>query len=485
MSDIKRLFKHGMIYAVGNAIQSAVAFILIPIYTRYLSPANYGYLEILNTFVSIVSIVLGLGFASALMKTYFRDVSNDDERRKLVGTAFMFSIPVAFLVSAMMFLFSNKIGEFILQNPSLGVLVKINMLSTFFVVFMNLGLSLLRVQEKSKKYTITTVIRFLGAMGFNIYFVVYRGFDIEGVLWANLISYALVCLSLLPDIIKSSNFSFSKALFKKLWLFGLPIIPASIAMWFVDISDRYMLEFFRTPEEVGIYSLGYKVGFLISILLVAPMQLAWPTVYFSISHQADAKKIYAKVLTYYSVIGIFIALVVSLLAQDFLSWFAGSAFSGAYRIVPLVAFAYVLYGVHFILVPGLHIKEKTKLYPLLVIVPAIANILMNLWAIPRYGMMGAGATTLISFVLMVVLTQFFTRKYYAVMYEKTKLLILVLITLVVLFLGIYVEFNLAYQNIIWDVGMIIGFIVMLFVSKVVSRKDTTSLLASLSTKKAQ
>lgn len=479
MSDIKRLFKHGMVYAIGNAIQSAVAFILIPIYTRYLSPANYGYLEILNTFVSIVSIVLGLGFASALMKTYFRDVSNDDERRKLVGTAFMFSVPVAFLTLLAMFLFSDQIGGFILQNPEFGMLVRLSILSTFFVVFMNLGLSLLRVQEKSKKYTITTVIRFLGAMGFNIYFVVYRGFDIEGVLWANLISYTLVCLSLLPDIIKSSNFSFSKTLFKKLWLFGLPIIPASIAMWFVDISDRYMLQFFRTSEEVGIYSLGYKFGFLLSILLVAPLQLAWPTVYFSIAHKSEAQKIYSKVLTYYSVIGIFIALSLSLFAENFLSWFAGSAFIGAYKIVPLVAFAYVLYGVHFILVPGLHIKEKTKLYPWLVIIPAITNILMNLWAIPRYGMTGAATTTILSFAIMVIFTQILTRHYYEVKYESKKLFGLVTLAVLFLFLGLWFRFDLTYINIVWDVAVIFGFVSSLFFFKIIAKKDIGSLLLSL------
>lgn len=483
MSDIKRLFKHGAVYAIGNAIQSAVAFLLIPVYTRYLSTAHYGYLEILNTFSSILVMVLSFGFASAILKTYFRDAKDDDERKQLVGTAFMFILPVALLATIIMFFFANDIGSFLLQNPEMGWLLKISLVSTFFVIFMNLGLAVLRAQERSRKYVIVFLLRFAVAMGLNLYFVIGLKLDVQGVLWANLISYAIVLLSLLPDIIKSSTFRFSKPLFKKLWLFGIPIIPASIAMWIMDISDRYMLEFFRDPGEVGIYSLGYKFGFLISIAIVAPFQLAWPTVYFSIAKQENAKQVYAKVLTYFCVVGLTCALAISLLAPEILSWFAGPDFFDAYKIVPFVAFAYVLYGIHFILVPGLHIREKTKLYPLMVGLPAIANILMNIWAIPRYGMYGAAVTTVLSFLLVVILTQVVTRRYYVVKYENWKIFTVFACAIALFAVGYYATFSSMWWNAALDIALVFAFIGVLFNTKVVSKNEIRSLLVTIGLKK--
>ena len=87
-NQFKRLFKHSAIYAIGTVAQSAVSFLLIPLYTRYIVPANYGRLEIINTFGSILLMLVSFGFGSAIMKTYFRDAKNEAERKRFTSAAF-------------------------------------------------------------------------------------------------------------------------------------------------------------------------------------------------------------------------------------------------------------------------------------------------------------------------------------------------------------------------------------------------------------
>jgi O-antigen/teichoic acid export membrane protein len=263
--QLKRLFKHSAIYAVGSVAQSAVAFLLIPLYTRYLVPASYGRLEIVNTFGSILLMLITFGFTSALMKTYFRDAHNEEERRRLVGTSFSFVIPISFAIVAVLLGFAPVISLYLLGDAAWAGLFQILLVTTFFTIFMNMAFALLRVQERSKKYTVLFLLRFGVVLALNFYFIIWLKLDAAGVLWANLISFALVALSLLPDVLKSACWHFSPFLLRKLWAFGIAIVPASVAIWIMDLSDRYFIEIFRDPTEVGIYALGYKIGMIIDV----------------------------------------------------------------------------------------------------------------------------------------------------------------------------------------------------------------------------
>lgn len=424
--QIKHLLKHSFIYALGSAVQSLVGFLLIPIYTRFLAPEDYGRLEICNTFLLILTTIFSFGLASALIKVHERDCKTEEERKKMIGTIFLFLIPIVLIVIFLLYLFSPSLADILLKEAEHASLIKLILITSFFAIFLLVSFGTLRAKEKSKLYTTFYLLRFVFTLGINIWFVVGLKLGVFGILLGNLISQAGISLLFLPQVIKYARFTFSKPLFKKLLAFGLPIIPASIAMWFMDLSDRYFLRFFSTMDEVGLYSLGYKIALVVSILLVIPFQLAWPTVSFSVAKRPDVKKIYAKVLTYFLFMACFLALILSVFGEQIIELLATEKFFQAYRVIPLVAFAYVLHGVHFIIVPGLHLKEKTKYYPLLVTIPALANIALNFYFVPKYGMMGAAATTLTCFIFMAIITYLVSNHFYPVKYEWKRIFSLVL-----------------------------------------------------------
>jgi len=461
--QFKRLFKHSAIYAIGTIAQSAVAFLLIPLYTRYIVPANYGRLEIINTFGSILLMLVSFGFGSALMKTYFRDANNEAERKKLVGTMFLFVLPIAYSIIAVLILFSPQISSWLLGGAEWAGLFQILLITTFFSLFMNLAFALLRVQEKSKKYTALFLLRFFAVLALNFYFIIWLQLDIRGILLANLITFILVAVSLIPDVIKSATFRISKVFLKKLWAFGLPIIPASIAMWVMDLSDRYFIEIFRSSDEVGIYSLGYKLGMLVNIMVVAPFQLAWPTLYFDVSKRGDAQQIYSRVLTYFTMLATSLALVLGVLAPEILRVLAGEAYWDAYKVVFLVAISYVFYGMHFVLAPGIHIKEKTKYYPLVVVIPAIANIVLNYFIVPPYGMMGAAVTTVLCFIFVIVLTYLFANHWYPINYEWKRIWAVWVVAVLIFGASLFVSHENVWISAILKVTLLAGDAALLYI----------------------
>lgn len=437
--QIKRLFKHSFIYLIGSALQSLVGFVLIPVYTRYLSPAEYGQLEILNTILLILNIVLSLGFASALMKVHERDSETEVERRKLIGTMYIFVLPIASATTLLLALGAKHFTGVILDGSSQTNLLYLILGTNLVVIFLNLSFAVLRSKERSKTFTLLSLIKFTFILALNTFFVIKLRLGVMGILLGNLIAQTALAFIFFPTIFRSLRFTFSYQYLRKLSIFGFAVIPASLAMWVMDLSDRYFLKHFADFTEVGLYSLGYKIGFLIYILLVYPFQLAWPKVSFAVASRPDCKEIYAKTLTYFALVGSLAALGLSLFGAQIIKLFADPQFHTAYQIIPLVAFSYVLYGLHFALVPGLHIKEKSKYYPLMIGIPAGLNLVLNYFLVPLYGMMGAAVTTLICFILVVVLTYIITQQFYRVRYEWARLAKLTAILVAVLVLKYWVN----------------------------------------------
>lgn len=458
ISQFKRLFKHSFIYAIGSLAQGIVGFILIPLYTRYLSPASYGQLEIINTLILISTMILSLGFASALLKCHERDCRGEKEQKQLIGTAFLFIIPFSTFVTILAWFFSKSLARILLGGEEFLNLIYLLLLINIFAVFLSLAFAVLRMKERSIKFVIFSLSKFALVLGLNIYFVAFLHLDIFGILLGNFISQIVIVAPFIFTLISYANFKFSKKLLRSLFAFGIPIIPASLAMWIMDLSDRYFLKFYVSMTEVGLYSLGYKIGFVVSILIVVPFQLAWPTVSFSVSKRSDTKEIYARTLTYLLFIGCFMALAISIFSKQIVEIMSASEYLTAYKVVPLIAFSYVLYAVHFAIVPGLHLREKTKLYPLLVIVPAVLNLILNYIFIPKYGMMAAAWSTFACFVFMALMTYLVSNYFYKVKYEWGRIVKLVVVSCVLLVVS-YVYQNLGF----WAVCSLNILILIVFV----------------------
>lgn len=419
-SEIKKLVKHSGIYALGVGLNAALAFLLTPIYTRFLSQSDFGRLEILQTFLKVLLFLIPLGVGSAILKCYHRDAPTAKEKIALMSTAFWFIFWVALAIIFILSFFATPLGWF-LVGLNFPLLIYLLLAASFFTVLIELGLSFLRAQEKSKYYTLIFLFRFILTLILTIYLVGGLKFGLSGVILANLVAQGATFLFFLPKIRSYVKISYSKAALTKLLSFGLPILPASIAMWVMDLSDRYFLRFFSDLKEVAIYSLGYRVGFILEVFLVIPFQLAWPAFAFRLAKRKDHRQIYARILTYFFLLGIFSSLALSLFAPELVKILAPSSYEAAAGIVPLVSLAYVFYGLHFILVTGLHLAGKTKYYPLLIIFPALLNILLNFYFVPLYGMEGAALTTLVAFTFLCVLTYFEAQYFYPLKQEWRRL----------------------------------------------------------------
>jgi O-antigen/teichoic acid export membrane protein len=207
----------------------------------------------------------------------------------------------------------------------------------------------------------------------------------------------------------------------------------------LTMADRYFLLLLASDVEVGLYSLGYKLGLVIQALLVGPFQLAWLPFLFSTAKEKRADEAYSRVFTYFVLVALFAALVISVLAKEVLIVMAKPAFRDAYKVVPLVAASYVMWGCYDILAVGIYLEGKTKYLALLVSGAAVLNLGLNFLLIPDYGMMGAAAATLASYALLPAGAYFVSRRYRTVHYEWARVIKILLAVALICVASVFVD----------------------------------------------
>jgi len=448
--ELKKLFKHSGVYAIGAIAQAGLSFLLVPFYTRFLSQTDYGRLEILQTFLKILLFLIPLGIPSAILKCYHRDAKNRKEREVLTSTAFFCVLVSGILQTLILFFLLHPLGQFLLKTD-LSLLLSLTIITALFAASLELFLAFLRAEERSSFYTVIFLLRFVLTLGITIYLVVILQWGIAGSLIGNLASQVLTLLFFLPYLRNYVKIEISWLALTKLLSFGAAILPASIAMWVMDLSDRYFLNHFSNLAAVGIYSLGYRIGFILEFALVIPFQLAWPSFSFRIAKKRNHRQIYARSLTYFFLAGIAAALFLSLFASEIVRLLAPSNYAAAAAIVPLVSLAYVFYGLHFVIAPGIHLAGKTKYYPLVIIFPAILNLFLNYFLIPFYGMYGAALSTFFSFAFLLILAYFIANHFYPVRYEWSRLVKISIVGLVIFIFAFF------FSNILEKIGLLILF----------------------------
>lgn len=458
LSDLRRVISSSGFYAAGNLLNRGLAFILLPVYTRFLDQDEYGSLELLNSLTGILFAVLLLGLPSAVTKCYHRDASSPEERASILPTAMLLDLPVLLAGGLLLFVFAEPLGRLTIGTAGTAPLIRLVAVTTILSSLFTIVLASFRAREKAFAFVLLNLCQFGPAMMLNIVLVVVFGLGVQGVLWGNLASFAVALAIALWAARRGLSLRLNRRLIRPLLLFGAMVLPASLAAWIMGLSDRYVLRIFVSLDEIAIYAVGYKIGMILHVLFVWPFQLAWPAVSFSISHRQGHQHSYAVVLTYFSLALVSGWLALSLIARPGLELVTGQGYGNAYRIVPWVALGYVFMGIHFCVSPGIHIAEKTKYLPILFGLAAALNLGLNLLIVPRFGFMAAAWSTAVTFLVLAVATALLSQWVYPIQYEYGRLAKLSLVAALVYAAAVALEPQSRALALLWHGGWVfLGF----------------------------
>jgi O-antigen/teichoic acid export membrane protein len=463
-----------MVYGLGNILSRIVSFVLIPLYTHYLTTAEYGTLELLELTMYIAGMFLALGISQSVMRFYY-DSDDPKTRNEVVSTA-LFLVWGAVLFGVFwLIMFSPGISVLVFKSGERTGLFRMIFLSMAFSLANEIPLAYIRSQQKSFLFTAISISRLVISLSLNIFFIVGMGLGIRGIILSGVITHGLTSIFLFVYTIKHTGVSISWEKLKEMVVYGLPYIPGGIGMFVLNFADRFFLQRFGSLSEVGIYSLGYKFGMIINPLVTDPFFSIWRPKMFELSSREDAKSIYSVMLTYFLYVEIFIALGISVLIKDALVVIATPEYRSAYHIVPLILLSYILWGAYFHIQVGILLQKRTKNIAVIVIISAISNIILNFLLIPKLGSWGAAIATLVSFLIMFVLNFFISRSIYHVKYEYIRISKLLGLAALLYLLALSINITSVFTSIVVKTCLCLTFPFLLFLLRFYTQSEIEKL----------
>ena len=399
-------------------LSKAVGFLLLPLYTHYLSPFDYGLLELLAIVLQMSAILATQGLAPAFVQSYAYKYQADEAMKiKAVNTAFISLLLTAGLYSGFLFAFAENMNCLLFGEKDYSNLLRIVAVTIFLRCTTYIPNALLTVRLKSLQISVAQLTHLIINLSLNIYFIVFLNLGVKGIIYGNLIAELILAIIMYGLIAKDLSFSFSFPLLKNLLSFGLPLVPAAFALLLLNASDRVFLQKFSTTTQVGLYALGYKISTTLQFVVIQPFLLVWPSIYFPMIKRADAKENIARLTTIFVLLIFFFGLVIILLAKPVIMIMAPREYLDSHMVCYWIVPSVILYGFYYVLNVGINIKERTKLTPIIVGISALINLAFNFLLIPQYGMMGAAVSTFLSFVVLVALAYYFNNRLYPVPYR--------------------------------------------------------------------
>ncbi len=421
-AELKKLAQHSAVYGVADVVPYLINFLLLPVFTTYLSPANYGALGILLLFGVLTKILFRSGLDSGFFRIYYEQ-KTDRDRKLLASTLFA----TAFTISATLFtlcaVFAGPLSRWLLgdelsqsQIATWIVLVAADtLLNTFAFVPMNL----FRLQEKPKSFTVMTLFRSFVNIGLKVILVV-SGWGVAGVLWADVAASLVFVLALAPTLVRNLVLGFSVPMLRSAAAFGLPKVPHGLAHQILNLSDRKLIELFIALSASGVYHIGYMMGTGVKFFLSA-FELAWSPFVYAQLDKPDAARTLARIATYAFATLVGCGLMNAVFGRELLFWMAKPEFHAAYPVIPIVVLAYMTQGLYALTSIGISISKKTTYFPVMTLSAAVVNVVLNILWIPRFGVEGAAWATVAGYGLMAVMGIYFGNKHYPIPFEWSRL----------------------------------------------------------------
>ncbi|WEK19655.1 MAG: oligosaccharide flippase family protein [Candidatus Pedobacter colombiensis] len=449
---INQILKHGLIYGLTSSLQSLLGFILLPILTSYYTTEEFGVYSLLLIMGSFASAVFYLGASSALGRYYYEEDSQK-YRGDIISSAIQITGFGAILLIVLSTLFSDYISSIAFNTEVYSLHVRLAFYGVAFTFLLNLLTLVLRYDNLSRIFFMISI--FGVVLNFLITFILLAKYDygikapLIGFLSANVTCFLLLSLYIRKYLSFNLNLKYLKVLLK----FGIPTLISGLLFYILDLADRFIIKSLLSTASVGIYSLGYKIGSLINVVLIMPFGLIWAPMRMKNANNLNATRILmVKVTSYFFITGFIIILMAMLFSRNLMPiFFKKKEFQESVQIVPIIIIGIFLFGLQNILDFGINYYKKLHYYIITSIIGIIFNVVVNYTFIPIFGYKAAAYGTMFTYLLTTTLIFLFSSRFFKVSLEWRRLAIPTLALVLILFaFNFYPYF---FDSLMWSIAM--------------------------------
>ena len=421
-------YKDSTLYFTATIVSTGLTFLTLPIFTRYLSPSDYGIIALFTTFGFVVAGILSMGLQSASYRFYFELKHNINEYQNLNSSIILVLILVFSIFGLIIFYGSNWISSSLFSGKINDQLVFLSYISGCLEYLINYLIYLLTAQLRSKSYTILIIGRSLLKVSIALYFIIYYSLTYLAFIYAILITQLLITLILFIINKNLFSLSFSKKLLYKSFKFSYPNVLRLIIGFINTSFDKIMLTNFSGLSSVGYYSIAQKTAFSFKVFKDS-IDKSWTPFFMNKGHENSSNsnieimERFYEIAFYYMAIGF----TITCFCEEFIKLLTTKEFHFAMYVIPLFIFYYIVGIYASISIPQIQFSGKTMYILPATIVNVITNIVLNILLIPIFGIFGAVFSLIIGTSLGNAVHLYFGFKLFPIEIDKTKFLLIVLI----------------------------------------------------------
>ena len=407
--QVGRPLRSAVVFGVGTALQRGIAFLLLPLYTRALTPAEYGTLSVLLAVTSAASILFGFGLDMGLFRSFFAHASEPERQRAFLGSVWrlLIAAPIvaAVAIAAIAAPFVGSIPRVTAPELLLALLA-----GAFYVGASAVPLVVLRVAQRLRDFMILSVVDAVATPTLTVILVVWLRDGIAGWLIAAAASNLILLIAALGVVPWDRRARFDRTLVGGALRFGATLVPHAFALWALLLIDRGVLAGLVSAHQLGIYSLAANVGIPVAIAIQSLNQAMMPA--YAAAGVDPGQRDHLADLVVTQITGVLaICLAGALLGGPLLLAMAAPAYARAAPLVAWIVLGYGFLGLYFVPINGITLGAGRSGFVWVVsALGAAANVALLLVFVPDGGIMAAAIASAAAYLVLLVCIAVYARR---------------------------------------------------------------------------
>ena len=388
-STLVFLFKTTSFFMIVRIVGACCSLGLLPLFTRYLTPFEYGTITIIDTIVEIFGAFCAVGLGQAVVRFYHGAV-DDRQRRQVASTAMVVSGTVTICALILLAFIYSPIAFFAFKTHEYDRFVLLAVSSMLIAFPGGVAAAVLRASARVRLACTIELARIIFNVLLKIYLVVFLEQGISGVVWGYFISAVIFDISLSLWLISYVRISINRSLIRQMLRYGLPFVPTVFSSIAMHSLNRFYLNAYGSTDQVAHYQLAFQLPFALSSIILSSFESIWSShTVFAVSRAPDALKQYSRISTYFLFFLAFVLFIVAVSANSIVGLLAAPEYAPAALYVPFIAFGLLFYAVHIFVRTGVILSKSTYLFIINYGLTLGISILFNWFLISHFGAYGA------------------------------------------------------------------------------------------------
>lgn len=446
MDIYQKLFNNSIIFAIGNLGVKLISLLLLPLYTFYLSPSQFGTVDIITITVSLFIPVFTLSIINSILR--FVMDKNYDKQSVLINSLIVASIGFFILLLAFPLVsMVSPIKEYTLFFYSI----------LFIQIFNSLLAQFVRANGFIKLFAINGIITALVLLLSNLIFIAFLEMSIYGYFISFILAYFISSIFLIfyGNIIYEINFKkVDIPLLREMLFFSIPLIPNTLMWWLMGVSDRYLVTYYLGLSAAGLYAVAVKIPSILNIVNTIFFQ-AWQMSAIEEADSKDKSAFYTKVFNVFSILMLALTSLILVFLKPVMSVIVSDVFYESWKYIPFLLLGVVFSSFSGFLGTNYIAAKKTGGVFKTSLIGGLINIILNIILIPLLGINGAALATMVSFFIVWILRIKDTKQFVTIKINKFKLFFVHLI--------IFMQIFILYSNFKYNFSIMLSLFVLLII----------------------